>query len=275
MRRKGQLQADGSIDATVIEVKRASNFTTLNRLTSVNGAGYQAESSAEGIIASFGNGLASTTVVANSLPLPISLGGVSVLVDGKPAQLFFVSPTQINYLVPAGSALGTAKVEVVNTGKTVAQGTIVLPGVAPSLFTATSDGKGLPAGYITRVKADNSQSNESILRYDDSLKKFVATPIIKKSGEALYLILFGTGFRTAPDSDGNKSNGVAENVEVTIGGVKAQVAYVGASTYVGVEQLNILLPDNATSGSSIVVLVKVYDGQGSLIRSNQVTIAIQ
>lgn len=143
------------------------------------------------------------------------------------------------------------------------------------ILTATSDGKGLPAGYITRVKADNSQSNESILRYDDSLKKFVATPIIKKSGEALYLILFGTGFRTAPDSDGNKSNGVAENVEVTVGGVKAQVVYAGASTYVGVEQLNILLPDNATSGSSIAVQVKVYDGQGNLIRSNQVTIAIQ
>ena len=272
---KGQLQADGSIDATVIEVKRASNFTTLNRLTSVNGAGYQSESSVEGIIASFGSGLSSVTLAATSLPLPVSLGGVSVLVDGKPAQLFFVSPNQINYQVPAGSALGTAKVEVVNAGKTVAQGTIVLPGVAPSLFTATSDGKGLPAGYITRVKSDFSQSNEAILRYDDSLKKFVATPIIRKSGDALYLVLFGTGFRAAPDSDGNKSNGVAENVEVTIGGVKAQVAYAGASSFVGVEQLNILLPDNVSSGSSLVVLIKVYDGQGSLVRSNQVMIAIQ
>ncbi len=226
---KGQLQADGSIDATVIEVKRSSNFTSLNRLTSVNAGGYQSDSSAEAIIASFGSNLAAATVSATSLPLPTSLGGVSVLVDGKLAPLFFVSATQVNYLVPASTSLGTAKVEVVREDQVLAQGAISLPGVAPSFFTANSDGKGVPAGYVTRVKADHSFSNEAIHRYDAAQGKFVAAPIVPKSGETLFLILYGTGFRTAPDSDGNTANGVAENVEVTIGGVKAEVAYAGLS----------------------------------------------
>ncbi|MBL8204029.1 MAG: hypothetical protein JNM09_07350 [Blastocatellia bacterium] len=272
---KGQLQADGSIDARVIEVKRSSNFTSLNRLTSVNAGGYQTESSPEAIIASFGSNLATTTTNATSLPLPTSLGGVSVLVDGKPAQLFFVSPTQINYLVPPSATLGTAKVEVVRGDQVLAQGAIALPGASPSFFTANSDGKGVPAGYVTRVKADNSLSNESINRYDNAQRKFVATPIVKKSGETLFLILYGTGFRTAPDADGNAANGVAENVEVTIGGVKAEVAYAGLSGYVGVEQLNIKLPSDVAAGANVTVLVKVNDGQGNVIRANEITIAIQ
>ena len=116
----------------------------------------------------------------------------------------------------------------------------------------------VPAGYITRVKADNSLSNEPINRYDTAQRKFVATPIVKKSGETLFLILYGTGFRTALDSDGNAANGVAENVEVTIGGVKADVAYAGLSGYIGVEQLNIKLPSDVVAGASITVLMPAF-----------------
>ncbi|MFN7931255.1 MAG: DUF5666 domain-containing protein [Blastocatellia bacterium] len=272
---KGALQADGSIDAAGIEIKRASNFTALNRLTSVNAGGYQAESSAEAIIASFGSNLAASTQSAATTPLPTSLAGVTVLVDGKPAPLFFVSPTQINYQVPENTALGTARVEVMRSNQVVAQGAITLLGPAPSLFTANADGQGVPAGYVTRVKANNQQVNEALLHYDNAQQKFVATPILRQAGESLYLVLWGTGFRTAPDSDGNGANGVAENVEVTIGGIPAQAVYAGRSGYVGVEQLNIHIPENVATGASVTVLVKVMDGQGNVMRANEVLIAIQ
>lgn len=272
---KGALQADGSIDAAAIEIKRASNFTAINRLTSVNAGGYQTESSAEAVIASFGSNLATVTQNATRLPLPTSLAGVTVLVDGKPAPLFFVSASQINYQVPVTAARGTAKVEVVRNNQVVAQGSISLPGPAPSLFTANADGKGVPSGYVTRVKANHEQTNEALLRYDAVARKYVPTPIVRKTGESLYLVLWGTGFRTAPESDGNPGNGVAENVEVTIGGVKAQVEYAGRSGYVGVEQLNVRLPEGVTAGASVTILVKVNDGQGNVIRANEVKIALQ
>src|SRR5258705_12524495 len=79
-------------------------------LVSVCAANYIANSIAfDSIVAAFGAQLATTTVVAGDadpqtpgIQLPTVLGGVSVRVAGKLAPLFFVSPGQINYLVPQG-----------------------------------------------------------------------------------------------------------------------------------------------------------------------------
>ena len=49
--------------------------------------------------------LASTDIVNNQLPT--TLGGVGVQIDGKAAYPYFVSPSQINVLAPAGAASGS------------------------------------------------------------------------------------------------------------------------------------------------------------------------
>lgn len=273
---KGQLQADGSIDATVIEVKRTAYYASFAPVASVSAGNYQGDNSPESIIASFGSNLAQSTQAATKLPLPTSLGGVSVLVDGKPAGLFFVSPTQINYLVPTGVAVGSAQVAIVNNNKVVAQGSLALPGVSPSLFTADSSGQGVPAGQVLRVTANQELSYEALGRYDSAQQKYVPAPVIRKTGDQLFLVLFGTGFRNAPDTDGNTGNGAAESVQATIGGVNAPVLYVGAAPgFAGLDQINIQLPADAVAGSNVTVTIKVSDGQGNLLRANTVTIAIQ
>ena len=38
-------------------------------------------------------------------------------------------------------------------------------GVAPGLFSADASGAGVPAGSVTRTRADGSQSNEAIARF--------------------------------------------------------------------------------------------------------------
>lgn len=272
---KGALQADGSIDAAVIEVKRSSNFNSFAPLASVSAGSYQPDNSADSIIASFGVNLAQTTQTATKLPLPTVLGGVSVLVDDKPAGLFFVSPGQINYLVPAGIPAGSARVAIIRNNAVVTQGTLQLPGVAPAVFTADASGQGLPAALLLRVRANQQQSYEPVARYDASLRKFIAVPVKRETGDKLYLILFGTGFRTAPDTDGNNSNGIAENIQATIGNVTAPVLYAGeAPGFAGLDQINLELPVGA-AGSNSSILLKVADGQGSLLRSNTVTITIQ
>ena len=48
----------------------------------------------------FGTNMARSEAVAATVPLPTTLGGVQVLVNGKPAPLFYVSPTQINFQLP-------------------------------------------------------------------------------------------------------------------------------------------------------------------------------
>ncbi|HWQ31812.1 MAG TPA: DUF5666 domain-containing protein [Blastocatellia bacterium] len=273
---RGALQPDNSIDAVTIEVKPASTFMSFAPLASVSAGSYQADNGSESIIASFGSNLSATTQVATKLPLPTTLGGVSVLVDGKPAGLFFVSPTQINYLVPPETASGDAQVTVMNGNSVVAQGRLSAPGVAPSLFTADASGQGLPAGLLLRVKANQQQSYEPLARFDSAQNRIVPVPIQRNAGDTLYLVLFGSGIRNAPDSDGNPGNGVAENVQVTIGGVNAQVLFAGpAPGFAGLDQLNVQIPADVAAGANVTIQVRVSDGQGTLIRANTVTVTIQ
>src|SRR5215471_19201885 len=73
----------------------------------------------------FGSALATQTATAPGVPLPTTLGGVSIDVTDsanttRAAGLFFVSPTQINFVLPAGTAPGTAQVRL--SGNTNATG---------------------------------------------------------------------------------------------------------------------------------------------------------
>jgi len=60
------------------------------------------------------------------------------------APLFFVSPGQVNYLIPPGSAVGTANITVTNGQGGTATGQSSIAAVAPGLFTANANGTGVP-----------------------------------------------------------------------------------------------------------------------------------
>src|SRR5581483_5247462 len=75
-------------------------------ISSVSAASFEKTVTPEGIAAGFGSNLAAATVSATSAPLPTTLGGVSITVGGRSAGLFFVSASQINYLVPPDAPLG-------------------------------------------------------------------------------------------------------------------------------------------------------------------------
>src|SRR5207237_2982947 len=52
------------------------------------------------IVSAFGTQLATQFAIASTLPLPTTLGGTTVTVNGRPAGLLFVSGGQINYVMP-------------------------------------------------------------------------------------------------------------------------------------------------------------------------------
>jgi hypothetical protein len=54
----------------------------------------------------YGTKLANTTQSANSTPLPLSLDGVAVMVNGLPAPLLMISPDQINVQIPYETPVG-------------------------------------------------------------------------------------------------------------------------------------------------------------------------
>jgi hypothetical protein len=101
----------------------ARSFSTS---ASVSAASYQRMALAPDSIASaFGVNLAVTTQSATALPLPTALGGTTVRVrdslgDERLAPLFFVSPQQINYLLPAGTAPGAVTITIISGDGAVA-----------------------------------------------------------------------------------------------------------------------------------------------------------
>lgn len=222
----------------------------------------------EAIAALFGTGLAESTVSATTASLPTILGGVQVSVRDangvtRNAPLFFVSPTQINFQIPAGTAAGSATITVSLNGSTVGQGTVAIATVAPGLFTANATGQGVPAAVLLRVKADGTQSYEAVSQFDSTLNRFVASPIdFGGSTDQLYLVAFGTGIR-------NRSS--MSMVVSTIGGTDASVIFAGAQgTYDGLDQVNIALPRSLAGRGDVDVTLSV-DGSNA----NPVSIKIK
>ncbi|MFZ4627833.1 MAG: DUF5666 domain-containing protein [Blastocatellia bacterium] len=270
---------NGEIDARSIEVEfgtttTAAGFTQFRPITSVSAASYAPGGSSASIIASFGTDLATTTETAPSLPLPIDLGGVSVMVDGRPAGLFFVSPGQINYQVPDELLPGVARVSVLRNGQPVAQGTIEINATTPSVFTADSSGAGTPAGQVLRVKSNGEVRYEPLSRWDGGSGRVLPVTIERQQGDQLFLVLYGTGWSGIEDQDGNAANGVAELVEVTSGTNRLDVLYAGkAPGYAGLDQLNLTLP--ASLVGEVNLTIRVRDGEGNVRRSNEVTIRVR
>lgn len=229
--------------------------------TTVSAANFRAESvTTEGIASAFGESLSTKTEASTTLPLPKQLGDVKVYVTDanmveRAAPLFFVSPTQINYLIPEGTVAGEAKIVVVNQSTVVANGTVQVAEMAPALFTANSDGRGAPAAYAVRVKADNSQLTEAVAAFDPTQNKFVPAPInLGPPEEQVVLVLFGTGIRYYSGMN---------HVSARIAGVEAPVDFAGPQgQYVGLDQVNIRIPRSLIVGGE-VDLVLTVDGKAS------------
>ena len=237
--------------------------------TSVSAASYAPGSVAtEGIVSVFGEDFGAKAEAAKTSPLPKELGETSVYVTDanlveRAAPLFFVSPTQINYLIPEGTVPGAAKVVIANKGTVKSTGTLQVSEMAPAFFTANADGKGAPAAYAIRVKADNSQVTEAVAEFDPVQKKFVPAPInLGAQEEQVILVLFGTGIRYYSSMN---------NVKATLGGVESEVQYAGKQgQYVGLDQVNIRVPRSALVGGEVDLVLSV-DG----MKSNPVRVHIR
>lgn len=235
---------------------RIATVTNFRSATTASGATYQGGSVAgESIVSLFGANLATTTVVQTQLPLPTTLGGTTIKVRDslgieRLAPLFFVSPLQINYQIPAGTAVGLATVTVTNADGIISTGTIQITSVQPGLFAANADGQGVAAAFVLRVKPDGSRSYEEIVLRDQT-NRFIARPI-EMGADDLYLELYGTGVRQRSD---------LANVSVKIGGVNAPVLYTGAQgSFVGLDQINVQVP-RELAGRGEVDLVLTVDGK--------------
>ena len=203
----------------------------------VNSASFNspvASNSIATIFAAQGQSLTSATASANSLPLPTNLAGTQVLVNNTPAELFYVSPGQINFLMPPVNA-GAVGVLILGSNGERTEGS-ALTGPNPAVFTATSNGSGVAAAQVTA----DGRNYQRI--YDNNR---VAVPVsVTVGGQPNYLVLYGTGLRDQPA------------LEVRIGGQLCQLTFSGAHPNLpGVDQLNIRLPESLRGVGTVAIVV--------------------
>jgi uncharacterized protein (TIGR03437 family) len=232
--------------------------TQLARTAIASAASYATNEFAPGAIATaFGQNLATATAIARTNPLPTQLANTIVRVRDssnvtRDAPLFAVSPGQINFLLPTETALGKATVLVFNNNLIVATSDLTIVALAPGLFAANADGQGPPAGVVLRVR-NELQIYEPLTRFDQATNRNVAIPIdLGPAGDDVFLILFGTGFRTrAP-------NGLAT---ATLGGATAEVFYAGPQGgFAGLDQLNLRVPRSLV-GRGLTNLAVTIEGK--------------
>lgn len=180
--------------------------------------------------------------------LPTSLDGVSVVLMafGAPrlASIAYVSPTQVNFLLPSDTNSTTIQVQVRNPAGSTAQLPITVQANAQQLLTL--DGK-----YVAATHADGSIAAKTGL--------LPSTPTIPAApGETVVLYGTGCGVTTPaliPSQVATQAVPVAAIPQVTIGGTGATVisATVVPGT-AGVYQVTVQVPASAPNGDLPVVV---------------------
>jgi len=259
-------------DAIVAVYSGDANFQTsasspLARVAVVNAASYAPASFApDGIASLFGTNLAPATTSAPGPPA-VSLGGTTVAITdsagvARTAGLLFVSAEQLSFLMPADTATGPATVAVTNSNGVATSTAILVARVAPGLFTMNSTGQGVAAAQTLLVHADGTRgAPQDVAVYDQTKAQWVAAPIdLGASGDAVYLLLYGTGIRH-----------YSAMPVCTIGGQTTAAMFAGAQgTFAGLDQVNVALPQSLRGKGSVDLSLTV-DGTAS----NTVTLAFQ
>jgi uncharacterized protein (TIGR03437 family) len=215
-------------------------------LTVLNGASFGNEPSSTKAVApnSIAVGLGGDLATSTEQPqrqqngtFPTNVAGTTVRVNNRPAQIFFVSPSQVNFLVPPETELGTAEVVITNANNFETRGTVTVLRAAPGIFTFNGNGQG--EGVV--IDADTLQPG----------------PFDPSNGQRR-LIVFATGVRNA------------SQVTVNIGGRFVTVeSVVPSPTMPGMDEIHLLLPADLRGAGTVEMVVRA-DGRDS----NPVTVNI-
>ena len=172
--------------------------------------------------------------------LPVQLEGTSVKINGKDAFIYYISPTQINALVPLDDTVGNVSVQVTTNGVVSDTSTAQLQSVAPAFFL-------YPDNNIKATHAAGGYVGPT------ALISGVTTPA--KPGETV--VLWGTGFGAttpaAPSGEILTSPApLAASVRIRVGDVDVTPDFAGL-TAAGVYQFNVKIPDSTPDGDIPVI----------------------
>jgi uncharacterized protein (TIGR03437 family) len=177
------------------------------------------------------------------LPIPTTLSDVQVIVNGRPAPVYLVSPTQISALIPyeiSGEYFATFQVVV--SGSKSNTVTVYVDNSAPGIYTLTENGVG--SGAI--LHANYTQ---------------VSTSSPAKPGETVLLFMNGLGTVTPQVGDGVagsssqlSTSDEAADIFVFLNDEPANVLYAGlAPGFAGLYQVNFTVPTRGVGNGDVPI----------------------
>lgn len=224
------------------------------------------------LVSAFGVDLATTSASDGSFPT--TLGGTSMtLVDSSnhpyDVQMYAVAGppyTQINYLVPSGVPPGPATITVHSADGTVSTGIVLVQPVMPGIFTANTNGQGAAAAIAIVVHADGTRSMPYTFNYPCAAGSCLPQSLHLAATDQLYIEFYGTGIRQVASLAG---------VTATVNGQNVPVLYAGPSSYIGLDQVNIQIPQSLFGSGTVNVVLTVQDPVTKVpLASNTVTLLI-
>jgi uncharacterized protein (TIGR03437 family) len=218
---------------TVNVTASGSGSSSVPAITGVaNGASFQQSFAPGSILSVFGSELSPVTQSASSVPLPLSVSGVTVLVNGVAAPLYYVAAGQLNVQIPYETTANSTAVLSVNNNGHVTTQSFQVSAAGPGSFTSST-------GALTPEPT--------------------ATP-----GLEIAFYITGAGAVLPAISDGATpaaSTPLADlpmpvlPTTITIGGILASIDFIGNSSgLVGVTQINVQVPSGIPAGVQPVVV---------------------
>lgn len=193
-----------------------------------------------GFVALYGNNLASAAAQDNSMPT--TLGGVQVLINSRPAPVYFVRSDVVLAIVPFATTGTVASVQVINNNVPSAIRTVRVKNGTPGVFTT-------PAGGVGHVIALHVQNNSSSL---------VTPQNPARPGEVILFYLSGLGDVNPQAADGLSapSNPPSSAVTTPVVLVDANPATVGFAGLwpgsIGVYGITITIPAGVAAGDAFL-----------------------
>ena len=208
-------------------------------------------------VAIYGQSLSYTTRVWNNAdfmggvkpgaPLPTALDGIGVTIGGKPAAVFYVSPTQIDVLSPSNLPSGPAQVVVTNNGAVSASFAVTVVASSPSFFNYGAGGKVFPAAVHLSGKLVGDPS--------------ISGSVVEVAHPGEVILMYGNGLEPSIGDVLVAASPFTGSVTITAGDYP--IAVLGAALVsAGQFQINVQLPANIPAGNYPLTLI-LPDGSTS------------
>jgi len=228
----GSVSSNNLADNSEIYVTTIEPRPAFGALMVFNGAAHGNEPGPDQTIAPDSIAIAKGTALASETrqaersvngSFPLSLAGTTTTVNGRAARILFVSPTQVTFVIPPETELGSTEVVVKNSEGFQSRANVTIMPSTPGVFTVTGDGRG--EGII--LNAYTLQSG----------------PFDPTSGQ-LRLLVFATGARGSSE------------LSASIAGYTLSVESIQRSTDLpGLDELHLLIPPDLRGAGRVTLSI--------------------